>query len=53
MKIIISTVVSALIVLGLMILQLRSWKRYHPNAEMLIRFLKLIGSETTKKDQNL
>jgi hypothetical protein len=42
MKIIIILVAGALIVISLMILQLRSMSKYHPNAELLIRMLKLI-----------
>jgi hypothetical protein len=38
-----------LIVLGLMFLQLRSMKKYHPNAELLIGMLKLIDSDSAKK----
>jgi hypothetical protein len=49
MKIIIFAVASALIVIGLMILQLRSMKRYHPNAELLTRLLGLIGSDSARK----
>lgn len=32
-----------------MILQLRSMKKYHPNAELLIGLLKLIGSDSAGK----
>jgi hypothetical protein len=49
MKIIILVVGSVLIVSGLMILQLRFMKKYHPNAELLIRMLKLIESGSAKK----
>jgi hypothetical protein len=49
MKIILIVVGSVVIVLGLMILQLRFLKKYHPNAELLIHFLKLLGSHANGK----
>ena len=50
MKIIIFVIGSVLIVFGLMILQLRSMRRYHPNAELLMYFLKLLGSHAIEKN---
>ena len=49
MKIILIVVGSVLIVLGLMILQRRSLKKCHPNAELLIDMLKLLNSDSAKK----
>jgi hypothetical protein len=49
MKIILFVAGSVVIVLGLMILQLRSMKKYHPNAELLIGVLKRLNSSSAKK----
>jgi hypothetical protein len=40
---------SVVTVIGLMIFQLRSMKTYHPNGELLIGVLKLLGSKSTMK----
>ena len=49
MKITLFVVGSVLIVLGLMILQCRSLKKCHPNAELLIDMLNLLKSDSDKK----
>lgn len=49
MRIIILVIGSLLMVIGLMIFQLRSMKKYHPNAELLISMLKRISSDSAKK----
>jgi hypothetical protein len=49
MKTILFVVSSVVIVLGLMILQLRSLKKYHPNAALLIGVLKRLNSSCAKK----
>jgi hypothetical protein len=49
MKLIIFVVGSVLIVFGLMVLQLRFMKKYHPNAELLIDMLKLLNSDSAKE----
>ena len=49
MKVILLLIACNLIVFGLMILQFRSMKKSHPNAELLIGVLKLIASDSTEK----
>jgi hypothetical protein len=50
MKVIIFVAASVVIIFGLIVLQLRSMKRYHPNAEFLIDVLKLIESSSDKNN---
>jgi hypothetical protein len=40
---------SVVIAFGLMVLQLKSMKKYHPNAELLIGVLKHLDSSSAKK----
>ena len=49
MKIVLFVVGGILIAFGLMILQLRSLKKYHPNAELLIGVCKRLNSSSAKK----
>jgi hypothetical protein len=49
MKITLCVVGSALIVLGLMLLQRHFLKKCHPNAELLIYMLNLLKSNSDKK----
>jgi hypothetical protein len=49
MKLIILVFGSVVTVIGLMIFQLRSMKKYHPNVELLISVLKLLGSKSVMK----
>jgi len=49
MKIVLFVVGGILIAFGLMILQLRSLKKYHPNAELLIGVWKRLNSSSAKK----
>jgi hypothetical protein len=49
MKVIIFVAASVVIIFGLIFLQLRSMKKYHPNAELLNDVLKLIELSSEKK----
>jgi hypothetical protein len=49
MKAIVLLIAIFLGVFGLMIFQLRSMKKHHPNAKLLIDCLKLISSEAVDK----
>ena len=51
MKVIIFVLSSIVIIFGLIVLQLRSMKKYHPNAELLIDVLKLIESGSEKNNK--
>ena len=49
MKVILIVTGSFVIAFGLVVLQLRAMKKYHPNAELLIGMLKLLNSDSAKK----
>ena len=50
MKTILMLAGSILIGFGLMILQIRAMRKYHPNAELLIGILKRIAPESNKNN---
>jgi len=52
MKSLFLAISAVLIVIGLIALQLGAMQKYHPNAELLLRFLRRIGAEKIHNNQN-
>lgn len=40
---------SVSVVIGMILIQLRTMKKYHPNAELLVRLLKMIAPDSRVK----